>query len=228
MPSILFSYSRDACRLCRPPAADARGGFLAASLAVGLGLAVLVVPGCKRLHRTDTRPLDQAGMWFESIEELRKLDVTDTEVAELAKARQAGISDTGCIELVRIARGRKQLFSSVDAIAGLRRVGVSEPTVLELARLDQLGLWAGEAQAMRLAGLSDQILLAVARRRAAGQPVPSGPALAKLKDAEMSEAEMLDLIGRGITDEQIQQWLDTRRRQAASAGFVRYHRRSRR
>jgi hypothetical protein len=167
-------------------------------------------------------------MWFGSVEELRKLDVTDTEVAELAKTRQAGVSDAACIELVRIVRGRKQTFSSGDVVAGLRRVGVSEPTILELARLDQLGLWAGEAQAMRLTGLSDQILLAVARRRAASQPVPTGPALAKLKDAGMGEAEMLELINRGIADEQIQQWLDARRRQAASSGFVRYHRRRRR
>jgi len=226
MPSPFCSYRRDVRRPSRPRAIGWRGGFFAVSLAVGL--AVLLVPGCKRFHRADTRPLDQAGMWFGSIEELRKLDVSDAEVTELAKARQAGVSDVACIELVRIVRGRKQAFSSGDVIAGLRRVGVSEPTILELARLDQLGLWAGEAQAMRLTGLSDQILLAVARRRVASQPVPTGPALAKLKDAGMGEAEMLDLINRGITDEQIQQWLDTRRRQAASSGFVRYHRRRRR
>lgn len=226
MPSPLSSCSRGSRNSCWPRAAGSRRGYFVVCLA--LSLIALLVPGCKRLRHTDTRPLDQAGMWFGSIEELRKLDVTDAEVVELVKTRQAGVSDAACIELVRIARGHKQPFSSGDAVAGLRSVGVSEPTVLELARLDQLGLWAGEAQAMRLAGLSDQVLLAVARRRAAGQPAPSGSELVKLKDSGMGEAEILDLVNRGITDPQIEAWLEARRRAAASAGFVRYHRRRRR
>lgn len=202
--------------------------LLRASLAAGLVLIALLAPGCKRLRRADTRALDQAGMWYGAIEELRALDVTDAEVAELAQARQAGVSDAACVELVRIARGRKGPFSGGDAVAGLRQVGVGESTVLELARLDQLGLWAGEAQAMRLAGLSDQVLLAVARRRAAGQAVPSGSSLVQLKDAGMSESEMLDLVQRGTTDQQAQEMIEAHRRITSSTGFVRYHRRRRR
>lgn len=196
-------------------------------LVVCLALAMLAVPGCKRLRSTDTRPLDKAGMWFRSIDELRGLGITDAEVAELAKAREAGISDAGCIELVRTARERKQPFASGDAIVNLRRVGVSESTILELARLDQLGLWVGEAQAIRLAGLSDMALLAVARRRAAGQPVLSGPSIARLKNAELSEAKILDLIARGTTDAQAEAMLAARQRAASSSGFVRYSRRRR-
>jgi hypothetical protein len=88
-------------------------------------------------------------------------------------------------------------------------------------------VWAGEAQAIRLAGLSDRTLLAVARRRAAGQPVLSGPLLARLKNAEFSEAEIVDLIERGTTDEQAQMILAARQRAAGGSSFVRYHRRRR-
>ena len=208
--------------------AGRRRRLFAVSLAAALALIALLLPGCNRLHRTDTRPLDQAGMWYGSIQELRALGVTDAEVVELAKARQAGVSDAACIELVRIAHGRKQPFADGDAVAGLRQVGISESTTLELARLEQFGLRAGETQAMHLAGLSDQILLGVARRRAAGQPVPSGSSLAQLKDAGMSEAEMLDLIQHGTTDQQAQEMIEAHRRGTASTGFVRYHRRRRR
>ncbi len=196
-------------------------------LALIVALAALVAPGCKHLRPVDMRPLDQAGMGYRSVEELRELDVTDAEVAALVKAREAGISDAACVELVRIARGRKQPFSSGEAIASLRRVGVSESTVLELARLDQLGLWVGEAQAMRLAGLSDQILLGVARRRAAGQPALSGSVLARLKDAGLSETKMIELIERGTTDKQAEEMLAAWRRAAGRSHFVRYHRRRR-
>ncbi len=184
-------------------------------------LLVLFVTGCKKMHSTDTRPLDQAGMWFGSIEDLRKLNVTDAEVNELAKARQAGLPDTACVELVRIARSHGQPFTWGDEVAALRRVDASEPTILELARLNQLGLWVGEAQAMRLAGLSDRVLLAIARRRAAGQSVPSGATIAELKNTEMSEADILNLIERGATDEQAGQIVAARKRAASAAHFVR-------
>ncbi len=203
-----------------------RGRALAALLVLA-ALAAVAGVGCKRLHPADTAPLGKAGMWFRSIEELRRLAISDAEVAELVKAREAGLSDAGCIELVRLARGHQQPFASGNAVADLRRVDVSEATILELARLDQLGVWAGEAQAIRLAGLSDRTLLAVASRRAAGQPVVTGPLLARLKNAEFSEAEILDLIERGTTDEQAQMILAARQRAAGGSSFVRYHRRHR-
>lgn len=204
---------------CPSQLARARGSLLALGLAVVL--ALLLVPACKRAQRTDTRPLDQAGMWFNSVEELRQMEITGAEVAELAKARQSGLSDAGCLELMRMARGRKQPFASGDAIVNLRRVDVSEATILELARLDQLGLWVGEAQAMRLAGFSDHVLLAIARRRAAGQTVLSGPSLMQLKNAGLSEADVLGLIARGTTDEQAAQMVAAHRRAITPSGFVR-------
>ncbi len=196
-----------------------RGSILA--LALTAALALVFTPACKRVHRTDTRPLDQAGMWFNSVEELRRMDITDAEVAELAKARKAGLSDAACLELMRMARTRKQPFASGEAIANFRRVDVSETTILELARLDQMGLWVGEAQAMRLAGFSDQVLLAVARRRAAGQPVLSGPALTQLKNAGWNEADALGLIDRGTTDEQAARMVAAHQRAITPSGFVR-------
>jgi hypothetical protein len=191
---------------------------------VALALAIF---GCKRLRSSDTQPLDQAGMGFSSIEQLRSLDVSDAEIAEVVKAHRAGISDTACLELVRLAHGRKRPFADGDDIAGLRQVGVSESTILELARLNQLGPWVGEAQAVRLAGFSDQILLAIARRRAAGRPTLSGASLGKLKNAGYSDAQILEAIRSGLTDAQAEQTVAARRRAAASAGFVRYHRRRR-
>ena len=195
---------------------------LRSALSVALVLlAVGLATGCRRLHRTDTTPLDQAGMWFNRIEELRALDVTDAEVAELVKVRSAGVSDGACVELVRLARSRAQPFAGGDAIASLRQVGIGEPAILELAKLNQLGLWVGEAQAMRLAGLSENVLLTLARRRAAGQPALSGPSVAQLKNSGLSEAQLLELINRAATDEQAAELVVARQRAANPTGFVR-------
>jgi len=174
-----------------------------AAFALALSIAVLCAASCRKLHRTDLNPLDNVGMSYSSDQELRGLDVTDAEVVELAKAKRAGLSDSGCVELVRIARAQKHGLPEGDAIAGLRQAGMAESTILELARLSQLGLEAGEEQAMRLAGLSDRIILEVARRRAAGKPALAGASLADLKNAGVSEATMLTLLERGVTDDQV-------------------------
>src|SRR5712692_5406376 len=75
-----------------------RGRALAALLVLA-ALAAVAGVGCKRLHPTDTAPLDKAGLWFRSIEELRRLAVTDAEVAELVKAREAGLSEAEILDL---------------------------------------------------------------------------------------------------------------------------------
>jgi len=197
-------------------------------LALLLAVLALALPGCKSLKPTDTRPLDQAGMWYRSIEELRQLKITDAEVAELVKARDAGTSDQSCIQLVQIARSRNQPFSDGDAVASLRRAGIVEATVVELARLNQLGLWSGEALLIHLVGFSDSVILSVARRRAAGQSVPSSASLGQLRNAGMSEVDVKALVDRGATEEEVQQMIAAHQRSTEHSGFVRTPRRRRR
>ncbi|MFZ0639741.1 MAG: hypothetical protein WA020_06140 [Candidatus Acidiferrales bacterium] len=148
----------------------------------------------------DTTALDTSGLNFTSIQTLRGMDVTKDEVAQIIEAKQAGLSDEDCVTLVRLARSRKEPFQTGEDIADLLRAGVSEPTVMQLAQLNQIGLWSGEAQAMRLAGLSDQIILEEAHRRSEGLSVLSGASLANFKNAGMREATLLQLVRRGVPD----------------------------
>jgi hypothetical protein len=190
--------------------------------AILLALFTLFVwlAGCNRVHLTDTTPLDATGMSFSAIEELRKLDVTNAEVADLVKAKQGGISDDGCVELVRIARNRHEPFSSGDAVLGLRQAGMNDPGVLELARLNQLGLGVGELQAMRLAGISDFMILEVARRHSASKPVFSGVGLVELKNAGFGDSLILELIRRGLSDDQKDALIALRHRRLTDAAIL--------
>jgi hypothetical protein len=137
---------------------------------IALLLVSLFAAGCKHVQTLDTKPLDASGMSYDTIKKLESLKITAPEISELVRARNAGFSDASCIELFRIAHGRGEAFASGESVAGLIRVGMTEPSVLELARLNQLGLGSGELQAIRLTGLSDSIVLEVARHRAAGKP----------------------------------------------------------
>jgi hypothetical protein len=191
----------------------------------GLALAAFVaLGGCKQKQQTDMAPLDQAGMWFSNVQELRGFNLTQEEVAGLVEARQAGFSDEYCVELVRLARQKHESFTDGDAIASLLQAGVGSQTIMTLAHMNQLGPWAGEALVMHLAKLSDAIVLQVAQRRVAGLPVLSGEKLAQLHDVGYNEAQLSELIARGTTDAEADRVIDAHNR-ASGRGFVHQHRR---
>lgn len=177
--------------------------------------------GCHRVMPTNTIPLDQSGLSFSAIQSLKSLDISDAEVAEIVKAKQGGLSDDGCVALVRLARSRNEKFHTGDDVVQLLGAGMAESTVIELAKLNQIGLWTGEAQAMRLAGLSDEIILETAHRRAAGKPVLSGASLANFKNAGMREGTLLQLVRRGVADSEAPEIIKLRRRGWSDAQILR-------
>src|SRR5579863_1630252 len=180
----------------------------ARQLPFGLLLAsIVLLCSCKPAKKPDTAQGDQRAMWMDSVPELKTLNVSNAEVGDLAKAHGAGLTDPSSVVLIKLARDRKTPFADGQSIAYLLNAGLSEQTVLELARLNQLGVWAGEAQAMRLAGLSDKIILAVAQRRSHGLPVLSGGKLGELKNAGASDATILEMIQKGDSDQTASQYI---------------------
>jgi len=192
--------------------------------AIGLALSALIAfgaAGCHVAPPLDTKALDSAGMTYDTIQQLKGMNITATDVAQLATARNSGFSDAGCIAVLAMYRARNQAFDAGDDIAGLVRAQIAEPTILELAKLNQLGFASGEYEAMRLAGLSDAIVLEVARHRAAGQPVLAGASLASLKNAGVRELTLLELARRGVPDSQAAAILSYRRHGASDADIIR-------
>jgi len=159
-------------------------------------------------------------MWLDSVPQLKSLGVSNAEIAELTKAHEAGMTDPSSVVLIQLARDHKTPFADGQSVADLLNAGSSEETVLELARLNQLGLWAGEARAMRLAGLSDKMILAVARRRSQGLPVLSGEKLGELKNTGVTDAMILQMIQKGDTDETATKLIAQLERAAGGHRFV--------
>src|SRR5258707_9240630 len=194
------------------------------SRALLLGVFVLLA-GCKKHILTDYRPLDQAGMWSSGLEELKKLDTSDSEVAQLVKAKQARLSDDACVALVAAAHERKHPFASGDSTANLARAGYSEAQILDIAQADQLDAISGDAVALRLIGLSDNFVQAVLQRRLQGKPTLGMPQIARLKNTGLTEKKNLDKIKTGITNGQADREVTAREaaRNHAGTGFVRVH-----
>jgi hypothetical protein len=169
----------------------------------------------------DTKPLDAAGLNYDSIKKLEALKVTPEEIPEIAKMRGAGFSDDSCVSIVEIYHQRGKPFTPGESVASLVQASMGENAILELARMDQLGISAGELQAMRLAGLSDEIILETARHKAAGTPSLSGPSLAKLKNAGLRDSTLLELERRGIPDSATDEILAMRQHRATDAEILR-------
>lgn len=184
-------------------------------------LALLSAWACKSRPFTDFRALDQAGMWYENIQELKSLDTSEAEIAQLVKLKQAGVSDGSCVALIGAARAHQHPFSSADSVIGLARAGLDEPQILEIARMDQLDALSGDAVTLRLVGLSSQAVIHIAHRRAAGQRTLSSPVIARLKDTGLTEPQILERIDRGMTDAQAEAEIAARRRARNPTGFVR-------
>jgi len=171
--------------------------FLGISAIVFFSL-MLSVAGCERMMPLDTKPLDVA-----------------------AKARAAGLPDDTCIEIVRIYHVRDRPFDAGDTVAGLVQAHLRADTILDLASLDQLGVNAGELRLIRLAGLSDSIVLEVARHEAAGKPVLSGAALSNMRNAGMRESILLELVRRGVPDSEGPTIIRLHRHGASEADILR-------
>jgi len=164
------------------------------------------------------------------VEELKKLNTADVEVAQLVKLKQAGISDDACVTLVTDAHQRQHQFSSADSAINLTRAGYSESVILEIAKTDQLDTISGDAVMLRLVGLSNSAVDWILHRRLKGQPTMSSAEIGRLKNTGLTEKQILERISQGMTDAQADKeaLLREATRNHANTGFVRTHgRRSR-
>jgi len=193
------------------------------SCALLLSVCVLLAGGCHQHPLTDYRPLDQAGMWSSGLEQLKKLNTSDLEVAQLVKAKQARLGDDACVALVAAAHERKHPFVSGDATANLAGAGYSETQILEIAQADQLDSLSGDAVTLHLIGLSDNFVQFILQRRLQGLSTLSSPEIARLKNTGLTEKQILEHINSGMSDAQADREIAAREalRNHSGTGFSR-------
>jgi hypothetical protein len=185
--------------------------------------------GCSQHPLTDYRPLDQAGMWSSNVEQLKTLNTSDEEVAQLVKLKQAGISDDACLTLITEAHGRHRIFSNADSAVNLTHAGYAEPMILEIAKSDQLDAMSGDAVMLRLVGLSDSAVNVILHRRMQGKRTLSSAEIGRLKNTGLTEKQIMERINQGMTDAEADKEAAYREatRNHANTGFVRQHGRRR-
>jgi len=194
-----------------------------ARILLAISLACLTaIAGCRHKSDLDTLPLSNAGIAYDAVQKLKALNITAAEEPQIIEIRQAGLSDSACVALVQVFHGRNQSFDAADAVANFAQARIPESTILEVARLNQLGLASGELLAIHLAGLPDSVVLEVARRHAANQPVMSGVSLASIKNTGVRNSTLLELVRRGVPDSQAPAIVAMRRHRGTDAEILRH------
>jgi hypothetical protein len=183
----------------------------------------VVLAGCQKQAKVDYVALDQSGMWSSSLDEVKALNPSSMEIAQLTKLKQAGASDDLCLALLRAARAHKHEFSSADAAIDLSRASYSDAQILEMAQSDQIDILSGEAVTLKLIGLSNPTVQDIIHRRIQGLPTLTSEQIGRLKNTGMSEKQILDTMNQGLSDQQAETLIAQREaaRNHSNTGFVR-------
>jgi len=187
------------------------------------GALFLLLSGCQKHPQTDYTPLDQSGMWASNLDQLKKLKVTDKEISQLTKLKQAGASDDLCLALLKAAHDHQHEFNSADSAIELSRAGYSDPQILAMAQSDQIDILSGEAVTLKLIGLSNPTVQAIMERRLRGLPTLTSAQIGRLKNTGLSEKQIVELVSEGLSPEQAEAQIAKREaaRNHSNTGFVR-------
>lgn len=188
-----------------------------------LGVCVLLASGCHQHPLADYRPLDAAGVWSGSMEQLKALNTSDFEISQLVKLKHASLSDDTCVALISDAHAAKHPFNSADSVTSLAGAGFSEPQILEIARADKLDAVSMDLVTLRLIGLSDNTVQTLLQRRLKNIPTLSSEEIARLKNTGLTDKQILERIDSGMTDSQAKTEIARRNRLSNKTGFVRIH-----
>jgi hypothetical protein len=194
-----------------------------------LGVCLLGLAGCHKHPQTDLTSLDQSGMWSSSLDELRTLNVSDMEIAQLTKLKQAGAPDEFCLGLLKAARAHHHEFTSADAVVDLSRAGYSDAEILEIAQSDRVDTLSGEAVTLKLIGLSNPTVQTILHRRIQGLPTLTSEQIGRLKNTGMSEKQILEVVNQGYPNDMAEAFIKQKEavRNHSNTGFVRVRRRRR-
>jgi len=162
-------------------------------------------------------------MFSSDIEQLKGLNVSDAEIAQVVKLKHAGVSDDACVELVSTAHVHKHLFFSAESASDLVGARFTESQIIDIARADQLDAISIDAVTLKLIGLSDSTVQLVLQMHLDGKPVMASSEMSRLKNTGLTERQILDRINAGMTDEQAEKEIKSREsaRNHKDTSFVR-------
>jgi hypothetical protein len=165
-------------------------------------VCLFFVVGCHQHPLTDYRPLIQAGLSSDGTEQLKALNTSDTEVAQIVRLKQANVTDEMCIALISAAHANQHPFNSVDSVTSLQGARYSDTQILDFAKANKLDTISGDAVMLRLIGLSDGTVQVILQRHLKDLPTMDTAEIGRLKNTGLTERQILEKIDEGMTNAQ--------------------------
>src|SRR5262249_12239377 len=186
-----------------------------------IALALLpLLGGCGSHMLTDYRPADQAGIYSGTIEDLKKLNTSDAEVAEIIRLKKANVDEKTIVAVVRIAHEHQHSFVATDTVKSLAGAHLSDEQILRIAQTDQYDTIGNDTVMLHAMGMSGPTVDYLLDRRLKGVRTMSVATIADLKNSGLSEKEILYRIQQGMTDAQGEAEAAARQRATAhNTGF---------
>jgi len=189
-------------------------------------LPLMLLPcGCKKQPQTDYTLLDQSGMWSSTLSDIKKMKLSDREIAQLAALKRGGAGDDLCVALLKAARDHGHEFTSGDSAVALSRAGYSDAQIIEMAQSDKIDILSDDAVMLKLMGLSNATVQTVIQRREQGLPTLTSEQIGRLKNTGMSERQILEFINQGLSGAQAEAEIIKLEaaRNHSNTSFVRVH-----
>ena len=159
-------------------------------LAYAIALVLFLVAGCQQRHLlADYRPLVKAGVFSGTIEQLKTLNVSEAEMAQFLKLKNANVSDDMCIALISAAHDHQHPFNSADSVLNLQGARYPDSDILAFAHANQLDTIAPEAVMLHLIGLSNATVQTILDRHMKGLPTMGTAEIGRLKNIGLTEKQ---------------------------------------
>lgn len=170
------------------------------SCVLPFAVCLLFAGGCHQHPLTDYRPLVQAGLWSGGTEQLKALNISDGEVTQIVKLKQANVSEDTCLALISAAHANQHPFNSADYVISLQGARYGDAQILDFARANKLDTISGDAVMLRLIGLSDGTVQSILQRHLKGLATMDTAEIGRLKNTGLTEKQILERINDGMTN----------------------------
>jgi hypothetical protein len=170
------------------------------AIAIALGVA-----GCAQENDAVSTKLKQGGFTEKTARELSGKKLTDEEVNNLVSARKSGLDETSLVGMVDDLHENDLPFVIGTDTQILTQAGMSATAITQLVEMGAIPMWADDVRALKEFGVSDVTIVELAKLKfEQKKEILSGGMYGRLKQFQMSDAGVLTFARKGGDAQQLE------------------------
>jgi hypothetical protein len=175
------------------------------AFALTVFVLALGIAGCAKENEGVKSRLMQGGIGEASAKELSAMELTDEEVNNVIEAKKNGLEEASLVEMVSAMHKEKLPFIIGTETELLTKAGMSGTAITQLVQMGAIPRWADDIRALKEFGVSDVTVVELAKIRfVEDKEILSGGEYSRLKQFGMSDAGLLTFARKGGTPQQLE------------------------